>query len=409
MLKEKSKKLAIIVSHPIQYFVPFYRALAADPNIDLVVIYASKMGVEPYFDELMNVEISWDMDLLGGYEHVFLPEANEITSSSSFSVNNPSVSAELSRIKPDAVLVHGYHQLTIIRTLWWCRQNDTPVLMLSDSNLKIQKSWVRKNLKKIWARLLFKQFACFLVVGDSNREYFRYFGIEDRYLFRCPMTISEIAYRDVLVNRTQIGEEKRRALGISAEEIVVLTVGKIYELKRPRDILEVAKALQASPLKGKAVTFLLAGNGELMDELQAATSKLNLPVKFLGFVNLDELPKVYAMADMLLHPATNESYGLVLKEAACVGLPLIVNERVGAVGSTDIARPSENTITFSPGDIEAITKAIRRVAEDKSLRIQMGESSLKIFKELDTECSVDGVVRALDYCFRNTVDTKSGE
>jgi len=64
-------KLAIVVSHPIQHFVPFYRALAAHSEIDLIVLFASRIGVQPYFDREMNTTITWNMDLLGGYDHIF--------------------------------------------------------------------------------------------------------------------------------------------------------------------------------------------------------------------------------------------------------------------------------------------------------------------------------------------------
>ena len=43
-------RLAIVVTHPIQHFVPFYRALAADPGIDLHVLYGAPIGVKSYFD-----------------------------------------------------------------------------------------------------------------------------------------------------------------------------------------------------------------------------------------------------------------------------------------------------------------------------------------------------------------------
>ncbi len=95
-------KLAIVVSHPIQHFVaPFYRALSAEASLNLTVVFASSIGVRPYFDKEMNTTISWEMDLLGGYDHVFLPEADQISSTSTRTVNNPSVGTELARQKPN--------------------------------------------------------------------------------------------------------------------------------------------------------------------------------------------------------------------------------------------------------------------------------------------------------------------
>src|SRR4051812_47549201 len=105
------RRLAIVVSHPIQHFVPFYRALAREQAIELRVIYASRIGLDSYFDAGMNTQISWNMDLLSGYDHVFLPEAGSIKDTKPLSVNNPSISAALSRWAPDVVLIYGYSHL----------------------------------------------------------------------------------------------------------------------------------------------------------------------------------------------------------------------------------------------------------------------------------------------------------
>jgi glycosyltransferase involved in cell wall biosynthesis len=390
-------RLAIVVSHPIQHFTPFYRALSAHPKIALTVIYASKIGTTPYFDEGMNTEISWNMDLLGGYTYVFLPEADEIKSSAPLQVNNPSVSRELCRIQPDVVLIYGYNQMTSLRALWWCRRNKVSTIMISDSELKTRRSIAVQIAKKVTVPFILKQFDGFLTVGDCNEEYYRYYGVKDEKLFRSPFTIDEASYRDVRVNRQKYRKEERRSLGLTDDEIVVLTVGKINNRKRSRDVIEAAKILCVDNNPEALITFIFAGNGELMDVLQREVNKKNLPVKFLGFVNVDHLPKIYAVADMILHPSERDPHPLVMSEAACVGLPLVISDRVGAVGSTDIARPTENAIVFPCGDVEALVAGLRRLIFSKIQRDRMSEASLRIFDELDTSRSVEGVVRAYHY------------
>ena len=51
----KKKRVAIVVSHPIQQFVHLYKALSNDDTIDLKVFFASSIGVKPYFDKDMKV------------------------------------------------------------------------------------------------------------------------------------------------------------------------------------------------------------------------------------------------------------------------------------------------------------------------------------------------------------------
>src|SRR5205085_7902430 len=66
-------RIAIVASHVIQYQDPFFRLLAADPEIALTVLYCSSFGATSYRDEDMKTSLSWDIDLLQGYRYRFLP------------------------------------------------------------------------------------------------------------------------------------------------------------------------------------------------------------------------------------------------------------------------------------------------------------------------------------------------
>lgn len=70
----KSLKLGLPVSHPIQYFCPVYRALAADPALDVTVLYRTRVGVDAYHDSGFGQTVQWDIPLLDGYSHIFLSD-----------------------------------------------------------------------------------------------------------------------------------------------------------------------------------------------------------------------------------------------------------------------------------------------------------------------------------------------
>ncbi|HHL33389.1 MAG TPA: glycosyltransferase [Desulfobulbaceae bacterium] len=394
-------RLAIIVSHPIQHFVPFYRALAKVDEIDLTVIYASKIGLSAYFDKDMNEEISWNMDLLSGYNYIFLEEAERIKKTSPLDINNPSVGSRLDEVKPDIVLIYGYNQVTSLRGVRWCRRNEVPAIMISDSELKGVRSRKVRMLKSIIVPAILNKFKAFLTVGDCNEEYYRHYGVQDEKLFRSPFTIDEDVYRKIQLNRQKVRAEERKTIGVSDRDIVILTVGKINDRKRSSDIIEAAKLLESDKTFQFSIKFVVAGNGNKMEELREEAKKMELPVKFLGFINVDRLPDIYAAADIILHPSSKDPHPLVMSEAACVGLPLVVSDRVGAVGVADIARPGENTLVFPCGDVPALAKAIKRLAEDDKLREHMGARSVEIFNELDMRRSVKGLLEAVDFCLKH--------
>ena len=390
-------KLAIVVSHPIQHFVSFYRSIAEEPDIELKVFYMSDFSVRGYFDQEMGAEVAWKMDLLSSYDHEFLPEAKSINRSSPLTLNNPSVTGRLAAFDPDVVLTYGYNQITQMRVLFWCRGRGVPVMMLSDSELQQERSSWKQTAKATLLPRILRRYSAFLTVGDNNETYMRSFGVPQERLFRSPFTIDEKTYLDARANKERLSQEFRGAHGIDQNETVFLSVGKLSPRKRPLDIVGAARLLkQEQP--DLAIRFMLAGSGSLLDEIKAAVEAEALPVTTLGFVNVDVLPQVYAAADAIVHPAEADPHPLVMSEAACIGLPLVVSDKVGAIGPTDIARPGENTIVTPCGDVRAIADAAVQITRDGELRSRLSEGSIRTFSDLDMERSVAGLKDAIQHC-----------
>jgi glycosyltransferase involved in cell wall biosynthesis len=386
-------RLAVVVSHPIQHFVPFYRRLAQDPRIELRVIYCSRIGLQRYLDKDMGVELRWNMDLLSGYDHVFLPEADRITRTTFLSVNNPSVSAELRRFRPDVVKVCGYSQLTVLRTLLWSWRHGVPVVMWSDSELLHRRTGWRRLLKQAVLPLLYRRFAGFLTVGDNNEAYLGHYGVRRDKMFRTPFTIDEDSFAPVRPQREAIRTALRRELGIPLDAFVVLFVGKLIARKRPEDLARAVAKLRAHQ-PGRPIYALFAGNGVLMDALQKVRAETEAPCVLAGFINVDRLPHFYCAADALVHPSESDPHPLVTSEASYLGLPLILSDRIGCIGPSDTARPGENALIYPCGDVQALAEALLRLTSDISLYRRMSEASLRIATELGMGRSVRGYLEA---------------
>src|SRR5260370_31001512 len=81
-----SYRVACLVSHPIQYQAPLFRHLAARSGIELTVFFLSDLSVHAYRDSGFNVDVKWDVPLLDGYRHEFLPR---VGSGSGLSFSRP--------------------------------------------------------------------------------------------------------------------------------------------------------------------------------------------------------------------------------------------------------------------------------------------------------------------------------
>jgi len=98
-------------------------------------------------------------------------------------------------------------------------------------------------------------------------------------------------------------------------------------------------------------------------------NKLN-DVIFASSVSSSELPRYYSSADIFCSPAIGgESFGIVLLEAMASGKPVVASN---IEGYNDVLNHGEEGLLVPPKDEEALAQALLSLAEDKSLRQQMG-------------------------------------
>src|SRR6266851_635163 len=165
-------RLAIIVSHPIQHFAPWHREVARVPDIDLKVFFCCDLGLTSYIDTQFKTEIKWDIPLIDGYDHEFLPIGARPRRLGFRQVDNPSVSAAVDRFSADVVKVFGYAHRTNWRAARWARRNNRPLLLYSDSNAQVFPAWWKRSLKKVVVRHFYDTYVDGAIcVGDNNRNY----------------------------------------------------------------------------------------------------------------------------------------------------------------------------------------------------------------------------------------------
>ncbi|PXY17718.1 hypothetical protein BAY59_33645 [Prauserella coralliicola] len=95
-------------------------------------------------------------------------------------------------------------------------------------------------------------------------------------------------------------------------------------------------------------------------------------VHFLGFVPDEQLPTVYAAADVFTMPGVAELQSIATLEAMASGLPVVA---ANAVALLQLVIPGENGFLFTSGDIAGLADALRRILISDELRVSMGAAS----------------------------------
>jgi glycosyltransferase involved in cell wall biosynthesis len=382
-------RLAVVVSHPIQYFAPWHREVARLGEVDLRVFFCCDWGLEDYMDPGFGETVKWDIPLLEGYEHEFLPITRRPKTLGFWEVDNPAVGEALDKFWPDVVQVFGYARRTNWRVASWARRRARPLMIYSDSNASAARSIVRRGLKYPVVRRFYRHVDGALYVGANNRAYHLRYGVPAERLFRGVLPIDRARLLGAVPSRAEARRAVRQRHGVPDEAFVVMYCGKYQPRKRPLDL---AGAVSAAARGRAPVWALFVGEGPeraALEEFVRAAKAEN--VVLCGFVNQAEIPSYYAASDALALTSSYEPYGLVVSEAAAFGLPVVVSDQVGCVGDHDAARPGVNAIVYPSGDAARLREAIEALANDRRLYARMAAASAAVALEQD----VSGAATAL--------------
>jgi glycosyltransferase involved in cell wall biosynthesis len=380
-----SRRIGFLISHPIQYYAPIFRALAE--RCDLTVYFAHRQSAEQQARAGFDVAFDWDIDLLSGYRSKFLTNVSRRPSTDHFwGCNSPDVGQEIADGQFDAFVVPGWSLWSYWQAVGACRRVGVPVLVRGDSQLPAQRGRLLRYAKELGFPSLLRRFDGYLYVGQRNREYLSHYHVPPSRLFFSPHCVDNAAFQaGAQAARAQATEEGR---GRSQGRKQVLFVGKLIPRKNPLDVLRAAALLQG---KGMSLEVAFAGSGELADGLERFARTEGLPARFHGFVNQSRLPGVYAAADVIALPSDgSETWGLVINEAMACGVPAVVSSGVGC--GPDLIEPGETGATFRLGDIAGMAAALETV-----LGFEPSATSKRLAQRMEIyspESAADGIVGA---------------
>jgi len=338
-------RLAIVLSHPTQYYSPWFRWLRAHTALEFRVFYLWNFGVQARRDPRFGTTFAWDVDLLSGYESEFVPNIARRPSAQRFwGLRNPELPARLAAWQPNAVLLFGYAYASHLRTILWARRHDVSLLFRGDSHFLGRPTpvWHRAWL----LRLLYRQFAAITYVGQANRAYFEKLGVPSTKLFFAPHAVNHEHFAATRPEYRTAAAGLRQSLGLSPETRVVLYAGKYHPEKQPLALLESFLALRPS---GAALVFV--GDGEEREALkERARQAPPGTVHFLPFANQSGMPARYLLADIFALPSRGlyETWGLAVNEAMLMGVPCLVSDRVGC--QQDLVTDGETGWVFRADD-----------------------------------------------------------
>lgn len=343
----------MVLSHPTQYYSPWFRWLATHTALEFRVFYLWEFGVRLTLDQQFQKTFRWDVDLISGYDSEFVPNTSADPGTHRFlGLRNRGLTRRLNAWQPSAVLLFGYKSPSQLAVLAWARFRSIPLIFRGDSHLLGR---VRLGaLTRLALKILYAQFSALTYVGAANRDYFASLGVPACKLFFAPHAVNDALFDPARAATIAATAAVRSQLGLAASAKVILYAGKLVAAKQPVVLLTAFLEL-----KHPAAALVFVGDGPEKEKLQAAARTAPAgAVHFLPFANQSEMPARYLLADIFCLPSRGsyETWGLAVNEAMHMGVPCLVSDRVGC--QQDLVSDGETGWVFRAEDHEHLREKL---------------------------------------------------
>lgn len=364
------KRLAIITTHPIQYYAPLFKLLSESAQLQVKVFYTwGEQAKTKLYDPGFGKEREWDIPLLHGYDYEFVTNTSATPGSHRFKgIINPDLNGLIETWGADALLVFGWAFQSHLDAMRYFK-NKVPVYFRGDSTLLDEPGGfsIKKVGRRMFLKWVYKHVDVAFYVGANNKRYYLAHGLKEKQLVYAPHAIDNTRFSENDAQYTRQAEEWKVSLGISPGMAVALFAGKLEPKKNAMFFIEAAKQLTS-------MHFIVVGNGILEGDIkQAANSLSNVTV--LPFQNQSIMPVVYRLCDVFVLPSQGpgETWGLAINEAMASGRAVVASNKCG--GAVDLISNGNNGFIINP-TINSLLEALKEMEKDKSTYKLFGQASL---------------------------------
>jgi glycosyltransferase involved in cell wall biosynthesis len=312
-----------------------------------------------------------------------------------FSFMNPGVLAKVLRGKFDGVLLGTWSYASDWLVMAAAMITRTPIFFRVESPYGqeiLKSSWKLLIKKLVLGYFLFPRITRFLYTGIEAKKFCELYRVPQAKLIFAPYSVDNdrlFALASDPDTRTRCAV-LRSELHINQDTFVILFVGKLTDKKRPLDLLRAYESLA-----NDRAALVFVGDGPLRPTLEAYVSGKKIPrVYFAGFQSQERLPAYYMLGDVFVLPSgLGETWGLVVNEAMCFGLPIIVSDMVGC--GPDLVEHGKNGYVIALGDTAGLAARLHSLVADRTLKEEFGRASRLRIRTYSHDAVAIGIISAL--------------
>jgi glycosyltransferase involved in cell wall biosynthesis len=371
-------RLTLITEIIAPYRIPVFNALAARDDIDLHVLFLaeSDVGLRKWLVYKNEIQFSYQV----------LPSRRRRLGEHTLLLNW-GVAKSLAAARPQVVVCGGYNYPASWRAAYWAKHRNIPFLLWIESTVADSRSG--RSVIEALKRQFFRLCTGFIVPGKASSEYVQTFGVPSTRIFAAPNAIDIKLFRDAAAQVRLNADQTRRTLSLPNRYF--LNVGRMVAAKGVFDLLEAYAKLDGSMRSQLSLVFV--GDGVARAELTQRAREISPgTIEFRGFLQRDDLPAYYALAEALVFPTHSDTWGFVVNEAMACGTPVIATKVAGSV--RDLVHDSETGLVVPSHDPVNLARAMTRFASQAELRTSMGKRAAELIDGYSPRAFAAGIASA---------------
>lgn len=273
----------------------------------------------------------------------------------------------LSKKKLDVFFVPGYSLPWALAAIQWCLDNNVKIVLMSESAERDSKrNIISEFIKSSILRLCDSAF----VGGELHVDYLVKLGFPRKKILKGYNVVDNNHFTD----SSSVEDNSKKGP-------IILANSRFIPKKNLDRLIEgFAKSIDYIP---KHWDLHIVGDGELRKQLEelVKSAKIVNRVKFLGFLQYEQLPDQYRSASIFIHVSTSEQWGLVVNEAMAAGLPCIVSKQVNS--AQELIEDGVNGMLVDAMSVTDISKAIIKLVGSGSLRSNLSVNASRSIQGYD--------------------------
>ncbi len=345
-----AQRVLFLTNIPAPYRIDFFNALGK--LCDLTVVFEARRAE--------GIRFNWNEDAAKRFTAIFLSDGD---------IDETHVDRRIfqyiARGRYDQIVATSYGYYTETAALLAMRLRGIPY------DLEIDGGVVRPGehpFKRLLKRHIIRGAGRLFSSGRVTDALFLHYGADAGRIVRYPFTsLHENDLLPVVPAQAQRRAAKE-ALGITCPRLV-LSIGQFIYRKGYDMLLSCCDSLDAS-----ACVAIIGGTPT--EEYQRIVVQKGLSnVRFLAFMDKEELEQWFLAADVFVLPTREDMWGLVVNEAMAHALPVVTTDRCNA--GMELITNGENGFVVPAGDGMALIDRTNEILQNDALRADMARSCLQ--------------------------------